>query len=149
MQKRETTPRSSYQMHFAYIRETGEKRRRVSKIGRWLGQSTERSWCYFDFDFHEICLKLEQDQYDRENIICGYYSTEVDTCGHPSIHMSKLLMVKYFPQHHLLTLRSHLASLFIKLEVFFINHRSIVHITRYSSHILRRGTTVRAKYGAG
>ena len=64
----------------------------------------------------------------EKNIICCYYSTEVEPCGHPSIHIPKLLMVKYFPnfinyhfvllKHHSLTLLSHLASMFIKVEVF-------------------------------
>ena len=55
----------------------------------------------------------------EENIIFCYYSTKVE-----------LLMVKYFPKHHSLTLLSHLASLFLKVEVFF-NHRSIVFTNFY------------------
>ena len=64
-----------------------------------------------------------------KNIICCYYSTEVEPCGHPSIHIPKLLMVKYFPKHHSLTLLSHMASLFsvYKGRGIFLNHRSIVY----------------------
>ena len=51
----------------------------------------------------------------EKNIICCYDSTEVELCGHPSIHIPKLLMVKYFLKNHSLTLLSHLASLFIKV----------------------------------
>ena len=60
------------------------------------------------------------------NIICWYYSTKVELHDHPSIRIPKLLMVKYFLNNHSWTLLSHLASLFIKVEVFF-NHRSIVY----------------------
>ena len=58
---------------------------------------------------------------NEKNIICWYYSTDVELLIVP-----KLLIVKYFLKNHSLTLLSHLASLFIKVEVFF-NHRSIVY----------------------
>ena len=73
-----------------------------------------------------MCYMCYKTNIIEKNIICCYYSTEVEPCGHPSIHIPKLLMVKYFPKHQLLTLLSHLASLSIKLEVFF-NHNSIVY----------------------
>ena len=62
----------------------------------------------------------------EKNLICCYHSTEVELCAHPCIHITKLLMVKYFLKHHALILLSDLASLFTKVEVF-INHRSIVY----------------------
>ena len=45
---------------------------------------------------------------------------------HPSIHIPKLLKVKYFLKTHSLTLLSHLTRLVIKVEVFF-NHERIVY----------------------
>ena len=56
----------------------------------------------------------------EKNLSCCYHSTEVELCDHPSIHITKLLMVKYFLKQHSLILLSHLASLFTKVEVFFL-----------------------------
>ena len=69
--------------------------------------------------FERLVFKsLNKTNLIEKNIICCYDSTEVQLCGHPSIHIQKLLMVKYFMKHNSLTLLSHLASLFIKVEVF-------------------------------
>ena len=72
----------------------------------------------------------------EKNIICCYYSTEVELCGHPSIHIPKLLiMVKYFPKNHSLTLLSHLASQMdfynkiISFLIFFVG----INMLKYSS----------------
>ena len=73
--------------------------------------------------------------------IC-YDSTEVELCGHPSIHIQKLLILNYFLKHHSLTLLSHLASLFIKEEVFLITFLAIEALCIQSLLIISLNTTI-------
>ena len=64
----------------------------------------DKSWCYFDFDFYEICLN--KTNMIEKNIICCYYSTEVEPRGHPSIHNThtKAINGKIFPETSLINL---------------------------------------------
>ena len=50
----------------------------------------------------------------KKNIICWYYSTEVELRDHPSIRITKLLMVKYFLKNH--SLRGVHPEFFVKLD---------------------------------